>query len=93
MLLKEKERHAARIARLEGDIEEVRSELSGLDAKIEGFQAELQSPMAQNLTNEEEDLIEALTREVEQRQRDLVRIGKEKNQVRFAILGVAFMAV
>ena len=93
VLLKEKERHAARIARLEGDIEEVRSELSGLDAKIEGFQAELQSPMAQNLTNEEEDLIEALTREVEQRQRDLVRIGKEKNQVRFAILGVAFMAV
>ncbi|KAM5531084.1 hypothetical protein V8D89_015249 [Ganoderma adspersum] len=81
VLLKEKERHAARIARLEGDIEEVRSELSGLDAKIEGFQAELQSPMAQNLTGEEEDLIEALTREVEQRQRDLVRIGKEKNQV------------
>ena len=38
VLLKEKERHAARIARLEGDIEEVRSELTGLDAKIEGFQ-------------------------------------------------------
>ncbi|PIL33484.1 hypothetical protein GSI_04107 [Ganoderma sinense ZZ0214-1] len=37
--------------------------------------------MAQNLTSEEEDLIEALTREVEQRQRDLVEIGKEKNWV------------
>nr|VWO98362.1 Cytochrome P450 monooxygenase CYP52X1 [Ganoderma boninense] len=81
VLLREKERHAARIARLEGDIEELRSELSGLDAKIQGFQAELQSPMAQNLTSEEEDLIETLTREVEQRQRDLVEIGKEKNQV------------
>lgn len=85
-LLREKERHAARIARLEGEIEEVGSELSGLNAKIAGFQAELQSPMAQNLTSEEEVLIEALTREVEQRQRDLVEIGKEKNQVYFALL-------
>ncbi|PIL33483.1 hypothetical protein GSI_04106 [Ganoderma sinense ZZ0214-1] len=34
VLLREKERHATRTARLEGDIEELRSELSGLDAKI-----------------------------------------------------------
>ena len=69
---------------IQGDIEELRSELSGLDAKIEGFQAELRSPMAQNLTSEEEDLIETLGREVEQRQRNLVELGKQKNQVSLA---------
>ena len=80
-LLRERERQTARIARLEVEIDELQSELSGLDAKIEGFKAELRSPMAQNLTNVEEDLIETLGREVEQRQKALVQLGKEKNEV------------
>ena len=82
--MREKERYSSRIARLEAQIEELRSELSGLDARIEGFKAELASPMAQNLTNEEEDLIETLGREVEQRQRTLLELGKQKNEVRSA---------
>ncbi|KAI0718995.1 structural maintenance of chromosome protein 3 [Cerioporus squamosus] len=80
-LLKEKERHSARIARLETEVEGLRSELSALDAKIEGFKAELSSPMAQNLTAEEEDLIESLGRDVEQRQRRLVELDKEKSEI------------
>ena len=81
VLLRERERQTARIARLEGEVDELRSELSGLDAKIAGFRAELQSPMAQNLTSEEEDLIETLGREVEQRQKTLLELGKDKNEV------------
>ncbi|RDX44908.1 structural maintenance of chromosome protein 3 [Lentinus brumalis] len=80
-LLKEKERHSVRIARLEAEIEGLMSELSALDAKIEGFKAELNSPMAQNLTAEEEDLIETLGRDVEQRQRRLVELDKEKSEI------------
>ena len=81
VLLREKERQTARIARLEAEIDELQSELSGLDAKIDGFKAELASPMAQNLTAEEEDLIETLGRDVEQRQKNLVDVGKEKNEL------------
>ncbi|KAI0743763.1 structural maintenance of chromosome protein 3 [Daedaleopsis nitida] len=81
VLMREKERYSSRVARLETDIEELKSELSGLDAKIEGFKAELSSPMAQNLTSQEEDLIETLGREVEQRQRTVVELGKQKAQV------------
>ncbi|KAI0633424.1 structural maintenance of chromosome protein 3 [Trametes polyzona] len=81
VLLRERERHAARITRLEAEIEELRSELSGLDAKIDGYKAELASPMAQNLTSAEEDLIETLGREIEQRQKDLVELGKQKNEL------------
>ena len=80
-LLRERERHSARIARLETEIEGLRSELSALDAKVEGFRAELNSPMAQNLTVEEEDLIESLGRDIEQRQRRLVELGQEKSEV------------
>lgn len=83
VLMREKERYSARIARLEAEIEDLRSELSGLDAKIAGFKTELNSPMAQNLTSDEEDLIETLGREVEQRQRSLVELGKKKNEVRY----------
>ena len=37
--------------------------------------------MAQNLTVEEEDLIESLGRDIEQRQRRLVELGQEKSEV------------
>ncbi|RPD78154.1 structural maintenance of chromosome protein 3 [Lentinus tigrinus ALCF2SS1-7] len=80
-LLREKERHSARIARLEVEVEGLKSELSALDAKLEGFRAELDSPLAQNLTAEEEDLIEMLGRDVEQRQRRLVELDKEKSEI------------
>ncbi|KAI0645362.1 structural maintenance of chromosome protein 3 [Trametes meyenii] len=80
-LLRERERHVGRIARLEADIDGLRSELGGLDAKIEGFKAELASPMTQNLTSQEEDQIELLGRDVEQRQKALVELGKQKNEL------------
>ncbi|KAH9892892.1 structural maintenance of chromosome protein 3 [Cubamyces lactineus] len=80
-LLRERERHSERITRLEAEIDQLRSELSGIDARIEGYNAELASPMAQNLTSDEEDSIESLGREVEQRQRTLVELGKQKNEL------------
>ncbi|KAH9942278.1 structural maintenance of chromosome protein 3 [Epithele typhae] len=80
-LLREKERQTSRIARLEGEIEDLRSELGGLDAKIEGFKTELRSPMTQNLTSEEEDLIESLGLELEHLQKTVVELGKEKNEI------------
>ena len=83
-LLRERERHSERITRLEAEIDQLRSELSGIDARIEGYKAEMASPMAQNLTSEEEDMIESLGKEVEQRQRTLVELGKQKNEVRIS---------
>lgn len=81
VLFRERERQTARIARLETEIDELNSELSGLGARIDGFKTELASPMAQNLTSAEEDLIEQLGRDIEQRQKTLVELGKQKNEV------------
>ncbi|OBZ68297.1 Chromosome segregation protein sudA [Grifola frondosa] len=75
---REKERLMDRMTRLEGDIDDLTSELSGLSAKLDGFRAELATPLAQNLTDEEEALIQTLGREVDQRQKNLLEFGKKK---------------
>lgn len=80
-LEREKERLVARIAKLENDVDDMESELAGLNARSEGLRAELGSPLAAGLTRQEEALIEALGKEIEQRQKQLVELGKEKNEV------------
>ncbi|KZT00849.1 structural maintenance of chromosome protein 3 [Laetiporus sulphureus 93-53] len=78
---REKERLTERIAKLENDIGDLESELSSLDARFQSLQVELASPMARGLTAQEEAQIEELGKEIEQRRRKLVDLGKKKNEV------------
>ncbi|KAI0087967.1 hypothetical protein BDY19DRAFT_202098 [Irpex rosettiformis] len=68
---KEKERLTGRIERLEGEIQELETELDGLRAKLNGYTAEIASPLANGLSAEEEEQIETLGREIEERQKQL----------------------
>lgn len=79
---REAERLREKIARLEGEIVEAEGELRGLHAKLEGYRAEMAGPLARGLTDAEEARIEQLAKEVEQRQKQLVEVGKQKNKVR-----------
>lgn len=79
-LERERERLVARIAKLESDIDDLQSELSGLDARWQGLRAELGSPMARGLTAEEEEQIEALGKDIDDRQKLLLELGKQKNE-------------
>ena len=80
-LEREKERLTARIEKLEQDVNDLETEIAGLTAKLQGYRAELASPLAQGLTRAEEELIEELGREIEQRQKQLLELGKAKNEV------------
>ncbi|KAL4254273.1 SMC family protein [Abortiporus biennis] len=80
-LHQERERLVGRVEKLEGDVLDLENELSGLDQKLEGYRQEMRSPMANGLTNEEEDLIEELGRDIEQRQKALVELGKTKGEL------------
>lgn len=80
-LEREKERLTGRIEKLEGDVNELETELAGLAAKLEGYRVELTSPLAQGLTPDEEELIEELGRELEQRQKELLELSQKKNEV------------
>ncbi|TCD64165.1 Structural maintenance of chromosomes protein 3 [Steccherinum ochraceum] len=80
-LMREKERHVQRIERLESDVYDLETELTGLDAKLEGYRTELASPMANGLTAQEEDTIEALGRDVEERQKRLREVARKKNEL------------
>ncbi|PSS37849.1 hypothetical protein PHLCEN_2v317 [Hermanssonia centrifuga] len=79
-LAREKERLLERIERLEGEVSDLDAELGALRAKLEGYRAELASPLARGLTAEEEALIEDLGREIDQRQKQVVELGKTKNE-------------
>lgn len=81
-LSRERERLVQRIERLESEVYDLESELNGLDAKLQGYRTELASPMAAGLTADEENAVEALGMEVEDRQKRLLDIGKKKNEVR-----------
>lgn len=81
-LSRERERLTERVAKLEGDIVDLETEISNLDARSESLRTELASPLARGLTGEEEQLIEAFGREIEQRQKQLLELGKKKNEVR-----------
>lgn len=79
--LRERERLVTRIERLEGEVFDLEAELKGLQAKLEAYRTEMASPLANGLSTEEEDLIEALGKDIEQRHKTLLEYGKTKNEV------------
>lgn len=81
---REKDRLTTRIERLENEIQELESELTGLGSKLDGYRAEMASPLANGLSSVEEEEIDALGRELEERQKQLREFGKTKNEVRWS---------
>ncbi|CAL1707049.1 unnamed protein product [Somion occarium] len=79
-LNKERERLVIRIEKLEGDVYDLENELNGLNSKLEGYRAELATPLATGLSAAEEEQIEELGKEIEQRRKQLVELGKKKNE-------------
>jgi structural maintenance of chromosome 3 (chondroitin sulfate proteoglycan 6) len=79
---REKEQLKERIVKLEVDGEELETELNGLGVRIAGYQAELGSPLMAGLTAEEAEMVETLGKEVDRGRKDLVELGKARNEVR-----------
>ncbi|TFK63131.1 structural maintenance of chromosome protein 3 [Pluteus cervinus] len=80
-LLREKDKAANRVLKLEADINELETELSGLQAKLAGYESEIGTALADGLTREEERLIADLGKEVEAQRKELVDIGKARNEL------------
>lgn len=78
---RERERTVQRIERLEGEVLELESELASLERKVQAYREEMASPLATGLSEEEEEEIENLGREVEQRQRQVLEFAKTKNEL------------
>ncbi|KAI9463542.1 structural maintenance of chromosome protein 3 [Lactarius psammicola] len=81
VIQREKERIEGRISKLEEDVQELGGELRALDARVEAYRSELSSPMVQELSAEERDFIDELSRDVEARQKSLVEMGKTKTEL------------
>ncbi len=80
-LQKERERVEGRISKIEEDIQELSGELRTLSARIEAYKIELSTPMVQELSAEERDYIDELSRDIEIRQKLLVEMGRTKAEV------------
>ena len=80
-LQKEKERVEGRITKIEEDVQELSGELRTLSTRIEAYRVELSSPMVQELSVEERDCIDELSRDIEAQQKLLVEMGKTKTEV------------
>lgn len=78
---RERERLEGRVARLEKELEELESEIAGLGARIEGYREEIGEEMTNGLTDEEEDMVDELEKEVERKQKEMVDLSKKKNEV------------
>lgn len=80
-LTREGERLKEKIIRFEGDIEDMETELIGLDGKLKGYKTELASPMTQTLTDEEERMIDTLGKEANVRNKLIVELGQARVEV------------
>ncbi|KAF5374150.1 hypothetical protein D9615_008823 [Tricholomella constricta] len=80
-LTKEKDKLTQRVARLEADLADIETELTELATKLAGYKAELSTPLARGLSDEEEGLIATLGKEVERRQKTMVELGRSKNKL------------
>jgi structural maintenance of chromosome 3 (chondroitin sulfate proteoglycan 6) len=82
-LSKEKERLSERTLKLEADEDDLETEWTGLGTNLETLVAELAAPMAAGLTREEESMIEALGKQIEQRRKDMMELSAVRNKVGF----------
>ena len=78
---RESEKINDRAKNAERDIEDLQAELLNLKTRIEDHESELRMPMARVLSDEEERLIDELSKEVEHRQKSVVRLGRKRNEV------------
>ncbi|KAH9083418.1 structural maintenance of chromosome protein 3 [Lactarius deliciosus] len=81
VIQRERERIEGRISKLEEDVQELGGELRALDARVAAYRSELSSPMVQELSAEERDYIDELSKDVEARQKLLVEMGKTKTEL------------
>ncbi|KAF9524116.1 structural maintenance of chromosome protein 3 [Crepidotus variabilis] len=81
VLLQRQERLKERVEKLDLEAQELGTELTGLQAKIEAYTAEMKTPLANGITAEEEKLLEDLGREVEKRKKEMLELGKRKNEL------------
>ena len=80
-LSKERERLDARVVALETEIGDLETELSSTHARAQGYRQELSTPLTQNLTDEEANMMDALGIEVEERRRQVVELGRTRSDV------------
>lgn len=81
LLSREHDRLKERLSRGETDVEDLKTELVGLRARIEDHEKELQLPLVQGLSSEEQAMLNELGKEAEMRQKVLVELGKTRTQV------------
>ncbi|KAF5340619.1 hypothetical protein D9611_007366 [Ephemerocybe angulata] len=80
-LTKAKERVIERIGRLEADVEELDAELGGLEAKVKALTAEMRTPLSDGITQQEEQMLVTLGKEVERRRKEMVELSRKKNEL------------
>ncbi|KAF9220475.1 RecF/RecN/SMC protein [Gyrodon lividus] len=77
-LTKERERLDARVLALETETVDLETELSSTASRAQGYREELSTPLTQNLTDEEANMMEALGIEVQERRRQVLELGKTR---------------
>lgn len=77
----EKQRMSDRVARLEAAQAEAERDSRRMAGNLESLKTELKSGFTQNLSNEEIELIGALTTEVEQQKNDLIGVSKQRSEL------------
>lgn len=77
----ESDRTRTRIARLENNLETLKQDERGLESEKAAYEAELKTKMAQSLTDEELQLVEDLTAEIEVGQKTVMELAKEATRV------------
>lgn len=80
-LVREKLMVLDRITKLEKEVKGLEADLVDYQAKIESYGADLKKPMENSLTRTEEQLISALSKEVDDRNRSWSERVSKKNEV------------
>lgn len=84
-LSRSKERVKERITALEVEVEDMGSELSAVEMKLEALKLEMGQPLVDGLTPQEEALIGSLGKEVEKRRKEMVDLSRKRNEVRILV--------
>ncbi|BGP39221.1 Structural maintenance of chromosomes protein 3 [Rhodotorula kratochvilovae] len=77
----EADRAKTRLARLEKQLADHRSNMRGLEREIELWREEMESEFADALSSEEEETMQRLTEEVEAKRKELVELSKRVSEV------------